>query len=341
MNNDVLKTVGICGFGYSGSGAIVDLLKKNKDYNYLGVGEFTITYLPDGIKDLRYNLLENCSRFFSSDIALIRFRDRVWKLCREKRYTNEQTQKIMNLCDSFIDSLTQVKWSGFWKYDEQEMSSGLNRIIYRIRLKLLDYWNIKHKPYRTMRLSINPLDFDIKAKQFVREMLFILGANTETTTLLDQNVPSNNPELDMEYFENPFIVLVDRDPRDVYLLAKKTIRKGAAWIPTSNVDDFISYYRIMRGNTSHNTNNRILHVQFEDLVYNYSQTLEALSEFLGTRILPDNSCFDPTVSINNTQLFLGDNEYKDDIQKIENELREYLYDFDRFDFGPNRRSVVF
>ena len=88
------NTLGVCGFGYSGSGAVVDLLKNNDNIMYPEIGEFTLTYLPDGLKDLRYNLFDNCSRFFSSDVAIMRVRRRVYLMCVEKAYTKDQTKRI-------------------------------------------------------------------------------------------------------------------------------------------------------------------------------------------------------------------------------------------------------
>ena len=62
------------------------------------------------------------------------------------------------------------------------------------------------------------------------------------------------------------IIIVDRDPRDVYLLSKNNLRKDAAWIPTS-VCDFVSYYKLLRSNNYNDS--RIYNLQFEDLVYQY------------------------------------------------------------------------
>ena len=134
----MIKTIGICGFGYSGSGAVVDLLKNNPSVNYLDIGEFTLTYIPDGLKDLRYNLFDNCSRFFSPDVALIRFKKRIYLYCKEKAYSKNQTKKIMTECDKFIESVTQVKWKGFWKIDRHKCHTKLNYFFYRLNYKLCD-----------------------------------------------------------------------------------------------------------------------------------------------------------------------------------------------------------
>ena len=65
--------VGVCGCGYTGSGAYVDLLKEYEECNVFDDFELTIAYVPDGLKDLEYHLVIQPNRFMSSDVAIRRF----------------------------------------------------------------------------------------------------------------------------------------------------------------------------------------------------------------------------------------------------------------------------
>ena len=71
-------------------------------------------------------------------------------------------------------------------------------------------------------------------------------------------------------------------------------------------------------------------MRFEDLIYSYENTSEKLFKFVG--LDPQNhnnkkSRFDPAVSIKNTNMISRYPEFKKEIEYIEKNLSEYLYDF--------------
>lgn len=74
-----------------------------------------------------------------------------------------------------------------------------------------------------------------------------------------------------------------------------------------------------------------LHIYFEDLVYKYESVKEMLKKRfnLGNHIHPQ-KYFNPKVSVNNTQLFKRYPEFSKDISIIENELHDYLYDYEKY-----------
>ena len=70
--------IGVCGLGYTGSGAVQDLLKEYEEIEDLtGDYEFGFVYKPDGILDLRHHLVEAPCRDLSSNVAIKRFLDNV------------------------------------------------------------------------------------------------------------------------------------------------------------------------------------------------------------------------------------------------------------------------
>ncbi len=62
------------GYGYTGSGAVIDLFKEYDDMQVNDDFEFTLTYWPDSIEDLEFHLMKNPARFFNSDMAINRFK---------------------------------------------------------------------------------------------------------------------------------------------------------------------------------------------------------------------------------------------------------------------------
>ena len=145
----------------------------------------------------------------------------------------------------------------------------------------------------------------------------------------------------MKFFKNSKAILVDRDPRDLYILAKCYLKIQGSCIPTDDVQKFVEYWRLIRENCTVDDSN-ILHISFEDLIFNYGVISDRIKHFLGI----ENSCnnntfFDPNVSINNTRLFLSHSELSKDIEYICKELSQFLYPFEKCDQIPTRKIKPF
>ena len=67
--------VDVTGFGWSGSGAVHDLLREYDDVHFASFDdfEFTLLWMVDGIADLEYKLCEKHCRYGDSDRAISRF----------------------------------------------------------------------------------------------------------------------------------------------------------------------------------------------------------------------------------------------------------------------------
>ena len=89
--------LGICGYGYTGSGAVISLLKEFEGVNYLhnkDVQEFTLSYISDGIEDLEFNLVSNPSKGTRCDVAVYRFKLLIDFYERNyNRFTNKKFKK--------------------------------------------------------------------------------------------------------------------------------------------------------------------------------------------------------------------------------------------------------
>ena len=75
---------------------------------------------------------------------------------------------------------------------------------------------------------------------------------------------------------------------------------------------------------------RICRIKFEDLIYNYDETVGGIFDKLGwdrkAHTAPKTK-FNPQKSIFNTQLFLKNKEFKAECDYIAEERKEYLYSF--------------
>ena len=160
-----------------------------------------------------------------------------------------------------------------------------------------------------------------------------MGADMSKPVVLDQPFEGNAPEQSFPFFEDPYAIVIDRDPRDLYLEYKFNNHPDIKFGPRTTVDDFIVYYRNMRKKVK--KHDRVLRMSFEELIYEYDAAVKKLENFLslGTHKYPK-TVFDPAKSINNTQQIRNHSESIEDIKKIEKELSEFLFHFENY---PNAK----
>lgn len=337
--------VDVTGFGWSGSGAVHDLLREYKDVDFKYDGEFTILWSVDGIYDLEEKLCHKHCRFADSNMAIKRF------LSLIKAYETEPLLpyhrffrgNFENICSKYIEDLIQVTFKG--------------HTLYEITLKtkkdfFIDYYNNLEKKllgnriskkvfggdfYRKFQianksnlyLSYNPQNFEERTKELMGELFSYLRTDRDLPLITNQMFPPDCPSLFFNYIGEPTkSIIVRRDPRDVYLLAKKTY-KSSIPLPIDNVEDFIVFYKKTIEETRLDDSDIILNLNFEDLIYKYEETKLKIESFVGiSRHERSKSYFNPSISVNNTQLFKKYKGLEGEIQRIEEELRDSLYPFE-------------
>ncbi len=332
------------GFSWSGSSAVCDYLKEFDDNQVFNDCEFLLAYYPDGLEDLDYHLNVNCSKFLSSCTAIPRFRKVANYLL--KIPTKGKIKKITN---SYLDDITQVKWIGWGQGQDLLHNLFLYRNLgIRINERLMKFLpvsfckKIRIYPNRVMEFSIKPDYFKERTLQYTDNILSCLGLDLNKNIVLDQACAGTDPAKSLKYFRNSKAILVDRDPRDLYVLAKKYFSKQSYPIPFENVKDFVTYFFNMHKSIHEIIDeDLVLYIKFEDLVYRYQETSKKIDAFLGLENCRRSKVFfNPRESMINTQLFKKFDDIKEDIAFIEEELADYLYDFDNFEYNPST-SVVF
>lgn len=330
--------IGVCGFGSTGSSAVSDYLKEFGDNCVLDGLEFHWAYKPDGLADLEQHLMHPHTRILDSIVSMKRFRNLVLGSRYLSKRGHVSPQRLRDLVDEFLDSITQVSWlgkpygkCGFWK----ELV-GLRLVYFKIRPLLERRFGIPYKgwPMTRLPLAVAPRNFYSAAQDFTSAILQDMGADFSRNVVLDQPFDGNNPAACFPFFRDPVAIVVDRDPRDNYVFAKTKLREmhNNRFMPIDDVRDFVKYYRLLRDGQPYQTpNDRILRLRFEEMVYEYDSATRKIRDFLH---LPDNpapkSIFDPALSVANTQVFKRFPQFSDDVALIERELPEYLFDFSRF-----------
>lgn len=337
MNKLIIPT----GYMGSGSSAITDILSEYDSINVENADfEYVFLHCPNGLFDLEDKLLigNNAVR---SDEAIHNFLETMKSLYRKdfhwiSNYKNKVSSEFYQYCTDFIDQLSIFKSDKVYWYYQQNPVNTVMRLkllfIHIIRRITNDKVRINRPlSYRNTCFAIPTADqFYNASREFLNKFYTAMGRN-ENNILLDQLVlPHNLFRLNRYFDDDVRIIVVERDPRDVYILNKYI------WMPNNNAvpypldcKQFCEMYKRIRDTASFN-DSKILSIHFEDLIYNYDSSLNQIESFIGLDSSNHNnirSCFNPDVSIHNTQLFKRKEFYDESIRIIESELSDYLYSF--------------
>lgn len=341
---EIYMIIGTCGFTGTGTSAASDYLKEYRTVCAIDNIEVIIAHAPDGLEDLDYQLNQHCAKYTSSVVALERFRRHVYNYFVRSTRDKKKQQEILLLTDQFLKSIVQISWRGMGAIDYQLYSNSnkyFNMPIYKLRKKIARVLPKKVRasvyPLHKMEFSIKPECFEERAKEFTHALIELLGGDYSKTIVLDQPFSGNNPLAGMKYFDDAKAIVVDRDPRDLYVQAKyfSQVAGEGYSIPTSNVQAFTEYFKRLRSTSffldNSNDYSEVLRIRLEDLIYEYDRTSELIDLFCGlNRTDKDRRFFDPNMSIANTQLFKRYPVPSEDIEYIENNLSEYLFPFEKY-----------
>lgn len=334
-----MKIITCASFYGSGSSALTDLISEYDTVKDLTDYEFRFLHDMDGISDLEFHLCE-CHNRHNSGHALKRFKRFVdyhsGNLLVE-RYEPYFNRQYKTLSYDYIDKLTDFKFKGWWFYDLYDKGEvyyyvmlGLNKIITKLSAGKFKLFT-KEETYCSHPSTER---FLTETQHYVSQLLH--AANQEGLPYLeiDQLLPSQNIGRFLRYIKEPIdVFVVDRDPRDIYIL-EKCYWKGSI-CPTDSAETFCDWFLYTRHSGSEPIVDRpnVRTLRFEDLIYRYAETVAQIESQTGlssdqhTRAF---SKFNPKRSINNTQLWKKHPELLEDIQVIEKRLSQYLYPFDDY-----------
>lgn len=322
----------------SGSSAVTDFVSEfNTIYSFTDE-EFRFVQDPDGIADLEYNLVENFNRH-NSGHAIKRYKKLVDFYCGNvfgSKYEGFFRGNWRKYSDEYIKNLTDFTYHGWWQYDLLDKGSFFY-FRKRILNKLFKITIWRKQPERTLNTMKNEITYCAhpSEEEFLRytreylEKLFGSVSQGADTIMVDQIVPPTNLNRYLRYFNDIKVAVVDRDPRDIFVLEKYVWRDG---IIPSDVELFCKWFKYTRAHRNQDSfdGKKIKYVQFEDMVYRYEKTKKELMQWLDLEEkdhLDKFRYFDPSKSIMNTQTWKRIKCNQDDIKYIERELPEFLYQF--------------
>lgn len=333
-----MKIITCASYYGCGSSAVTDLFSEYQDVSSLGEFEFRFLHDLDGVSDLEHHLIECPNRHNSGHaikrfLRLSKFNAGTFYNARYERFFNNQ---YMALTLEYVKRLTSYQFPGYWFYDMFDGRSIkgyyclqlLNKLLNKIRF-------IKWSPLRneqTYGTILDKKDFLEYTQEYTHNLLKAAAKKNSKYLMIDQLMPSSNIMRCMRYVKDDvFVFVVDRDPRDLYIMAKYV------WItehviPSDDVETFCKWFRFTRGCAEGQPvdKSKVLKLRFEDLIYKYEDTKQKIISMVGINesdhVAPF-SAFNPRRSVVNTRSWLQHPEEADNIRKIEELLPEYIYDY--------------
>lgn len=319
----------VAGYFFTGSGAVVDLLKEYKGAYEPGI-EFRLIKDPYGLNDLRYNLVEQWDPL-NSDNAI---KDFIWlanhlahaenkiSLVSGLGYSRKEIfgESFIDETNAYIKKITNTTYQGEWwfrKFKQTKFERLKEKILNRFRYGT-----------HTMYLSAcSEKEFDLYTQEYLENLFQLNKKDNDSFVILDQGFAAQNPQNLNHFFKEGKMIVVDRDPRDCYSEMLEGVPLiGKQIEETHDTSLFANWYEAYR-RQRYNNNENILYLRFEELILKYEETVRKIETFLGLtddEHIKRNKFLKPEVSRNN----IG--KWKKALSKEEieglNPLRNYFWD---------------
>jgi len=341
--------IGACGYGGTGSSAVKDYLKEFTNVQVLDRAECQYAFKVDGLQDLEYHLVKQYSRHMSGDYAIERFKaasqfantPKVKKIYIDKK-------KFLKDTNEFLKSIVQAEYLGFDNADYENCSLLKSIVILGFKKFIIPIYEKKTGklyvswPMRKMHVSINPTAFYENAQKYMMKILENGGADFSKTIILDQPFEGNNPTQSFPFFEDPIAIVVDRDPRDLYMAASYQWPDGT-FMPRRDPKAFVQYYRMQRKNIHlEEEKSKVLRLNLEEMIFDYENATKKIMNFVGfneSQHIYPKKYFNPDRSIKGSQVYKKIPGHHEEIKYISEALSEYLFDFDSYESSKNNTEL--
>ena len=331
----------LSGYAFTGKHAVIDLMREFRGYSVAHFQfEFNLLRIQGGIRDLETALVDDWSPI-RSDAAVRRFRLLVRRLAAKNSWRSPRSWfeavgwnyedffkgQFASSTRSYIESLIDATWQTEWPYPAAEMGAG--ELFFRKlkqKLRVPSAFDIDY-------FLATPDDFLERTRDYLATLMAAFAEPGDHTVVMHNSMEPFSPSRALRYFHDARSIIVDRDPRDVYVAQNRYVPPGSNAKPgpyppvAATPEIFCRRFRLMRrlAARSADTPGRVLRLQYENLVQCYEATLPQIMAFLGERPAAHTHArqyFQPEKSARNIGLW---RTYSDQaaIALIRSELAEY------------------
>lgn len=332
-----MSVVDLSGYSCSGKSIVYDLLTCSESFYGFGVNfDFELIRAPGGIIDLREAISgENWSPIRSSD-AIRRYFRLIENLGGNKKILHRIT-KTGNHYDYFFPNFTQIsmnyldnfiigRMKAFWPYTNMQKSK-----IEIIKYKILS--NLRINTDEEVFLSrVEPDVFDNQTRQYLKKIFKSPNNPFGQKLLISNAFEPFNPLKSCQLVDGSKSIIVDRDPRDIYLSALQSANESAdkfgSTVVGNNEKDFVNRFKTYRLAVDGEKSPNIFRLKFESIIKDFDKTFCELCKFLEV----DENSFElekMNIEIENSskniQMWhrLHDQDSLRSINYIENKLSDY------------------
>lgn len=344
-----IKFLDLSGFGASGKGAVIDLLREFDErycvphYSF----EFALLRIKDGLINLYYDLVENWSPS-RADTAIKKFTKTTRAIAQDPkwynlsgrifstgmRYNHYFNGEFIQLTKAYIGQIIECEYYGLSSYPFQNRSR-LNNSVRKTLYKLYpDYPFFAEKITLAVFENKKFIELTNNYLQALFEKFKNYHPNVQTMAIFNACEPYN-PTLSLNLLGNARQIVIDRDPRDLYLstgLNDWDSKTQGLFSGSHDISNFVYRYRTLRERSkAHclNVDSRIMKIYFEDLVFNYDEVRHKIYDFLeedNSVHLHQRRYFQPEKSMQSVGLWKKTQKTYE-IEYIQRHLKEYCRDY--------------
>ena len=339
--------VAVTGYYGTGSSAVTDLLREYKktsvvpfsDKNY----EHTVFYVSGGLFDL-CTLLTHGNSPFTSDMVMNNFIDAmdrlnkydfVWFGSYRKLFGNRFKEIVDQLVSELGESKKGENSNHITKSSYSIVKTVLQLAAHLIYKRNFVQYGCKYHYDGKNVFFAMPSEKEVfeAARRFTEAYFNMFDTEDVSIRIFDHLIwPHQIDEYSRCFTDDFKTIVVDRDPRDVYLLNKYVwfkppVGHGTPHFPIEP-EKFVEEWTktIVQSYSNKNT----LRIHYEDLIYSYESTVMRIEEFLSlneTDHVHKGEKLDISKSIENTQVFKVSKDWEKEVEYIAEKLDSYLYAF--------------
>jgi len=334
-----MNVIDLSGYSFSGKSAVYDVISGWDGYYSHGKEfEFDLIRVQGGLLDLRLALTQKHWSPVRSSEAIRNFirlvhhmggdRNLLSRLRRSGASYDHYFPSFSLLTNEFVRSLVESSWQCEWPFALYSRDNA-----YLTAIKLARKFGFSREDTVYLARS-SEADFDTKSSEYFERLFAPIAARGFRWLVLNNAFEPFSPERSIELFDHAKAIVVDRDPRDVYISALRAgIIEGSQVglaVTGGSVSNFIRRFRIYRS-VANAKSPHVYRMQFESLVLDYEDEVERIRIFLDDASVTTTSqgrAFDPAKSLRNVGQWrrLDDLLLLDDVAVIKSELSEYCLD---------------
>jgi hypothetical protein len=333
-----LKVVDLSGYSFTGKSAVYELLSEfDGYYSHSREFEFDLIRIQGGLLDLQSALTTHWSPIRSSEA--IRNFMRLVSLYRGNRslYSRLTTTGahydhffpgFTEISKRFIESLISACWECEWpfaSYSHDQWTVVMQKFSAKVG------WGNRQEVFLS---RMTEGDFVTKSQKYLHELFQGIASRGHKALILNNAFEPFYPERSIELIKNAKSIVVDRDPRDVYISAMSAGKIAGSQVGLAvtgdGVDKFIQRFKIYRMMPFKPSQN-VYRINFESLILDYKLEVSRIRDFLDeseSLYEKQGSIFHPENAKSNIALWRKDmySHLLSDIQIIEAELTEFCLD---------------